>query len=94
MKKRKPIFELLCLAYALVGSVAQVYVLTQLDHIPDILRGGEIGGQIIGLSMLAGFVGSIAFMVNIIKKVRWLLWYRAATVLALFVMMLFISSRM
>jgi len=94
MKQRKPVFELLCLIYALVGSVIQVCVLTQLDYIPDILRGGELGGQIIGFSMLAGFVGSIAFVVNIIKKVRWLVWYRATTVLALFVMMLFISSRM
>ena len=69
MKQRKPIFELLCLVYALVGAITQVCVLTQLDHIPDILRGGELGGQIIGVSLLAGFVGSITFVVNIIKKV-------------------------
>jgi hypothetical protein len=94
MKTKKPVFELICISYALLGTAVETYVLTAMDYYPDWLRGGQPGGIVTGTAMLAVFVGMITFLVNVFRKTYWFWWCRLIAVFVSFFMLLLISSRM
>jgi len=93
MNNKKPIFELICISYSLLGTGIETYVLIAMKYMPDFLRGGQPGGIFIGTALLAVFIGIITFIVNISRKIYWLWWCRLIAIFVSFILFTFISLR-
>ena len=92
----KPVIETLCAWGGFAGVGAELAVLFNRQLLPDgvfeFFRGGNAGGVLVGISLLAGFSALPIFIVNVISGTRswWLL--RLGFILCVWAMIIILVS--
>ena len=70
----RPIFEVLCAGVGLIGAGTMLTVVFFRNSLPEsvfeFFRGGNFGGVLLGLSLLAGFIAIPMFFINLISGCR------------------------
>jgi|TARA_B110000495_G_scaffold202041_1_gene221057 hypothetical protein len=92
----KPALELLCVTVGFVGTGTELAVLFYKHMLPDevfeFFRGGNAGGMLVGLSLLAGLIAFPMFIVNVFSGSRSWWAARFGLILCVWVMILILSA--